>query len=140
VQVIGLPKQGGRFPTLRLINGNTTLAVIPGKGIGVLSRKTFVKGEIIEENMYMRFDNHERDLIWATKLRQYVYSWHDGTSDKTIVLARGNLNFCNHSVNQNSEFYVYQKPEIIRLVASTDIIEGEEITINYGYPTKFMAL
>jgi hypothetical protein len=125
---------------LHLNNGKTTLATIPGKGLSVISTTRFATGAIIEDNIYMRFDYQERDHIWATRLRRYVYSWLDGTNDKTVVLAIGNLNFCNHSSNANSVFNVFSNPEIIRLKAIKDIRQGEEITINYDYDIDFIEL
>ncbi|QDU62233.1 SET domain protein [Planctomycetes bacterium Pan216] len=106
---------------------------IPGKGRGVVARRTIPKGVIFERCPVLVLPNDEIfPENGESKLSYYVFEW----GKDTVALALGYGSLYNHSYSPNAR---YDDAGVQTKIFSAlrEIQAGEEITINYnGEPSK----
>lgn len=99
------------------------------KGLGVIAKEHFKKGDTIEIVPLLLMPIKEFELIRQTKLYYYFFEYTN--SHFAIALGYGSL--YNHSYTPNAR-YLYNfknKQLIIKAIKSIEV--GEEIFFNYNY-------
>jgi SET domain-containing protein len=99
---------------------------IKNKGRGVIARKKFEQGDIIERAPVILLGSHEEPLEDET-LYHYTFAWGEGSA---VALGYGSI--YNHSYTPNAYYVRDEKNKCINFVALREIEEGEEITLNYN--------
>ena len=132
-RIISFLKRLGSFAKRERGEGQP-LAVsnIPGKGRGVIARRKFVAGEVIERCPVIVLDEGE---TIPRPLGEYTFRWA-GNRD-AVVLGFGSL--YNHGLYPNADFLRFDSLLEIRFVAVRDIAAGEEITYDYGWDKRELA-
>ncbi len=95
------------------------------KGRGVFALKDYRKGDLIEVCPCIE----DKMANFLGKARDYLFKYDENTA----LLAFGYCSLYNHSDNYNALWTVMSK-EKIKIYATRDIKEGEEIFISYGNP------
>ena len=102
---------------------NTRLELHPIKGRCVIANRAFKAGDIILVNDVLICPF----LPEAHALNAWVMWWTD-TED---CIALGHINLLNHSETKNCTIENLYPEKQKKLIAITDIAEGEELTIHY---------
>jgi len=102
----------------------------PGKGRGVVARRRFSAGEIIESVSVLVLPAEQWEHIEKTVLYNYTYGWGPKTEHAALALGLGSL--YNHSYRPNARYIRHLDDLTIVFVAVRTIEEGEEVTINYN--------
>lgn len=101
------------------------------KGRGVYALRNFAKDEVIEEAPVLLLDLGHYDLPAA--LTCYAFSWKGLTGDvsgQAIAMGYGGL--YNHSNPANMRYVADSERQSLLFIAVRDIVESEELTINYS--------
>jgi len=106
----------------------------PKKGRGVYSANDIEKGSIIEVCPVIVFSKKDLKKIHLTSLHDYYFLWGKKRRKGAIALGYGSL--YNHSENPNAEFEIDLENNEIRIICSTKISTGSEITISYTNAIK----
>ena len=107
---------------------------LPGKGRGVIARRAFAPGELIERApvVVIHPDAWARiePRLDGSGLEGYAFLW--GKQSETAALALGYGGLYNHSYAPNARYQ--KRPELtaIDFLAVRSIEPGDEVTINYG--------
>src|SRR6185295_1572820 len=102
----------------------------PGKGRGVVARRLFSAGELIERPPVIVISADEAPLIRDTRLAHYYFEWGEDCRQAAIALGYGSL--YNHSYAPNARYEFREDEDCLEFIALRDIEPGEEITINYN--------
>ncbi|MDB9512992.1 SET domain-containing protein [Kamptonema animale CS-326] len=108
--------------------GKTIVGKTERKGRGVFAQNPLLKGELIEISPVVVIPPEEADFIYQTILDKYYFNWED--SQLAIILGFGSI--YNHSFQPNAVYVKNFEQMALEFWALHDIIEGEEITINYN--------
>lgn len=112
---------------------------IPAAGRGVFAKRSYQKGELIEECPVILLSKRSIPHIDKTELANYYFEWGMDYKKGAIALGLGSL--YNHSFESNAEFNQDFKREVVRITAITTIPQNTEITVNYnGDPTDHTPL
>ena len=95
------------------------------KGRGVFALKDYKKGEVIEVCPCIS----DKKANFSDKVKDYLF----GYDKETGLLAFGYCSLYNHSDDYNALWKVLSK-EKLKIFATKDIKEGDEIFISYGNP------
>jgi uncharacterized protein len=106
------------------------IAKLPGKGRGVIARRKFHAGELIERPPVIVIPREQVALLRQTRLCSYYYEWGVDCRQAAIVLGYGSL--YNHSYRPNARFVFREDEERLEFIALGEIFPGDEITINYN--------
>lgn len=99
---------------------------------GILAKKTFYPGEIIEVCSVIVIPKEQIKSIDDTVLYDYYFFWDHDTA--AICLGLGSL--YNHSYKPNAEYIKKFEDRTISIVCLKQIRQGEEITVNYNGDAK----
>jgi len=119
------------------------LAIIEGKGRGLLASQAIASGTIIERAPAVRLPASDRDLIERSRLFPYIFAdpASFGSGQHDILLAFGHLTFCNHAEQPNAT--VRWEEDAVgpwaRLEAVRDILAGSEISLFYTNISEYSA-
>ncbi len=105
-----------------------------GKGRGVFATKNILKDEIIEQCPIIYINEEQEKFIQKTILGKYIYAWNDNKNDGAIILGFGSI--YNHSYSPNAEYVRDLKNNLLIYKAIKNILEGDEITVNYNGESK----
>ncbi len=100
------------------------------KGRGVFTLRAFKKDEIIEVAPTLLLSEGDGDVLWTTKLKDYLFGVHT-FGREGLVLALGFGSFYNHSFDPNAAFAVGTKTVVIK--ALRPIKQNEEVVVDYGW-------
>ncbi len=106
------------------------LAVVPGKGRGVLATAAIKAGEIFERAPIIISPDHEWPDLEKTSLFHYCFAW--GPKLEHAAIGLGYASLYNHSYTPNATYIRQTEDLLIHFVALRDIASGEEITVNYN--------
>ena len=101
-----------------------------GKGRGVVARRDFRAGDLIERAPVIAIPAEQVPLIKQTRLGSYYFEWGDDCTQGAIALGHSSL--YNHSYEPNARYETREAEDVIEIFALRDIASGEEITINYN--------
>jgi hypothetical protein len=104
--------------------GDLSVALIPGKGRGVIARRRFNLGDVVETAPVIVV---ERAIMRASILDFYTYNWNE---ENAIVLGYGMI--YNHSYTPNARYIRRLSEHLVDFVAIRDIEAGQEVLINYN--------
>ena len=119
------------------------LALVPGKGRGLVASRPIPSGALIERAPGVRLNPPDRALVDRTSLFAYTFADPQtfGQAEHDCLIAFGALTFCNHSVQPNATV-LWDSDTIglwARLEALRDIAAGEEITLFYTNISEYSA-
>ena len=119
------------------------LALVPGKGRGLVACEAIAAGSRIERAPAVRLAAADRAVIDRTALFAYTFVEPDrfGSGNHGCLLAFGQLTFCNHSEHPNAgirwsedDIGLWAELEALRSIAA-----GEEITLFYTNISEYSA-
>ena len=125
--ILSTPLELPRHPSLRL-------AVIAGKGRGLVAVGPIAEDELIEVAPVIPFREEDRPMP-PSLLYGFAFHWPDPPFVEAMVL--GAVSLVNHADDPNAWFEPSIEEQVLRLWALRDIAAGEEITIAYGIPLWF---
>jgi uncharacterized protein len=105
-----------------------------GKGRGVFAQRHIKEGETIEQAPVLIIPACQWEDIEKTVLFDYCFSFGKDETDAAIALGYGSL--MNHSYSPNASYIKRTEEMVIEFVALRDILEGEEICVNYNGSPK----
>lgn len=111
---------------MKLIVGHTER-----KGRGVYALERASRGALIMCNPALVFPH--RDARIRGRVHDYTFQWKRGLS--AIALGLGSL--LNHSPRPNCIYLLDHEEQTIIFQAACTIRRGDELTIDYGAPTRF---
>lgn len=106
-----------------MFNDRVIVKKSPLGGYGVFARKSFDKGDIIEECLCIVRHNDD----WGTALEDYLFS-----RKNMSAMALGFGAIFNHGKDPNARHELTAGLKRMRIFAVKPIAVGEEITISYG--------
>jgi len=106
------------------------IAPSDGKGRGVFSSEKLEAGTTIEISPVIVMGKKDRELLDQTTLHDYIFEW--GTDQLYCCMALGYVPVYNHSYTSNCEYEMDFENETIHIITVREIVEGEELTINYN--------
>jgi SET domain-containing protein len=106
---------------------------VPKKGRACIAIRRIKKGTIIMVNQMVGIPRREHKHISETVLARYRFS-----EERKHFIILGNISIVNHSNEANTDFRIYPKTLIAKLVATKDIAIGEELFINYGHGNNML--
>jgi SET domain-containing protein len=116
-----------RHPAVRV-------AVLPGKGRGIVAIEPIGEGELIEAAAVVRLEERHR-LPDDHPLFDYAFAWDEPPFEEAIAF--GILSLANHSEQPNAVVVRDYPNACLRLVALAGIAAGEEVTFRYGVEPWF---
>ena len=108
-----------------------------GRGArGVFARHLIRKNTLMERVPVLLIPKHEvfgksKAAQRACRISWYVFGWGIQEGHDYVAVALGYGSLYNHSYKPNATIRLIS-PDILEVEAIIDIIEGEEITINYN--------
>jgi len=108
--------------------------ISPKKGKGVFAKKDIKEGKIIDVAHVIPLSNNDYKKISKTVLYNYCYIWGDPKhkSEFTNAISLSVSQFINHSYDPNVKYIYDFDNNCIEFEALHDILEGEEIVVNYN--------
>ena len=106
-----------------MFNDKVVVKNSPLGGYGVFAKKSFTKGELIEECLCIVRHNDD----WGNALEDYLFS-----RGSMSAMALGFGAIFNHSKEPNARHELTAGLKRMRIIAKKPINQGEEITISYG--------
>ena len=106
-------------------------------GLGAFAQGRYEPGDLIEANPIHILDPDEVAHVLQTDLKRYIFYLRESGKDQNpdscyALIAVGNISFCNHSEQPNCRFEIDETASRIRLFAERPIIDGAELSIDYG--------
>lgn len=98
-------------------------------GRGIFTTSDIKKDEIVEISPVIVIPIDQWKYIKKTILYNYCFIWDNADEDLAIALGFGSL--FNHSYNPSIGYYCDTENLAINFYALRDILEDEELTINY---------
>ncbi|ABT15212.1 hypothetical protein NY2A_B813L [Paramecium bursaria Chlorella virus NY2A] len=106
-----------------MYNDRVIVKKSPLGGYGVFAKKSFDKGDLIEDCLCVVRYNDD----WGSALEDYLFSRKNMSA---MPLGFGAI--FNHGKDPNARHELTSGLKSMRIFATRPIIAGEEITINYG--------
>jgi SET domain-containing protein len=106
------------------------IAPTASMGRGVFTSSPIAAGTIVEIAPVIVMSQEERQQLDQTKLHDYIFEW--GDQREYCCMALGFIPMYNHSYASNCEYEMDFEQEQIQVTAMRDILEGEELFINYN--------
>jgi SET domain-containing protein len=120
------------------------VALIEGKGRGVVAEGAIEAGELIERAPVLIVPEEDRPALDVTSVANHIFMWeHDMVAEDLYTgkgrtaLVLGLTSLVNHSDTPNCDFVRYIDALALDLVAIRGIEPGEELTIDYGLTLWF---
>lgn len=100
-------------------------------GRGVFAAENIQKDEIIEvvPVLFLPLDDYK--IAKKTRLKNYYFMWENEDQGAALALGFGSL--YNHSYKPNATYKKIVNKDQINFISLKDIVEDEEITVNYNY-------
>lgn len=114
------------------INPKIIVAKAGNKGLGVFAKGNIRKGEVLEISPFLVTPKEEHNKLARTIISRYWYKVYG----KSCGIGFGYTSLYNHAKNPSASWTLNRKLGYIRVVALKTILEGEEISIHYGYSNK----
>ena len=103
------------------------------KGRGVFAARNFLKGETVETSPVIVLHDDLETIPESLQSVLYDWGWLCGREgDMEYALALGTGSLFNHSAEPALSFEADDKKLSLFFKATRNILEGEELTINYG--------
>ena len=102
------------------------------KGRGVMAKKIMRARTILDIAHVLLISSKDYEGIENTSLYGYIFEWDDPESDSKYALAMSPCEFMNHSYDPNSEYDMDYAKKTITFRTIRDVLEGEELTVNYN--------
>ncbi|MFX0023681.1 MAG: SET domain-containing protein-lysine N-methyltransferase [Candidatus Hermodarchaeota archaeon] len=104
------------------------------KGRGVFAKKDIEKDTVIDIAHVVPIPNKDYKKIRKTILYNYCYIWEDPKHNPEFknAITLSISQFINHSYNPNVRYYYDYDLKAMEFTAIRDIVEGEEILVNYN--------
>ena len=101
------------------------------KGRGVFAARAFAAGEVVEECPVVLL--RKPFEVLHKELKTIVFHWESAEGSAAVqALALGYGALYNHSNPANLRYETDGASLVLRLIAVTDVVAGEELTINYN--------
>lgn len=100
------------------------------QGLGVFTFREIPQESIIEICPILYIPSKDIEAIKKTAINNYYFEWDENLDAGALALGYGSI--YNHSFSPNAYYDVNFEDATISIYAYRDIIEGEEITINYN--------
>ena len=117
----------------RKINSNAHQLEVRQKNIhvrGVLSKKVFKPGQLIEKAPIILINDAEKVLLQHSCLHQYYFLLNNPVTP--VAMGLGYSALYNHAADANAIYSIDSRNLSISIKACKKILPGEEITINYN--------
>ena len=101
-----------------------------GKGRGIFTEEFIPENTVIEIAPVIVMQKADREYLDRTLLHDYIFEW--GPQKNECCMALGMIPIYNHSYKSNCEYFMDYDEETILVKTVTDILPGEEVTINYS--------
>lgn len=106
-------------------------------GLGTFAQGQYESGALIDANPIHILDPDEVAHVLHTELKRYIFYLRESGADQDpdscyALVALGNISFCNHSETPNCRFEIDEPAAVIRLYAERRLIDGTELSIDYG--------
>lgn len=98
-------------------------------GLGVFSKKSFRKGELIETAPLLKGSAADYKILNQTALHDYYFLLED--KETPVAIGLGFASWYNHGCPANAAYKISNDNNTISFTACRDIEPGSEITINY---------
>jgi SET domain-containing protein len=118
-----------RFDVL-VSSDSLAVAVLPGKGRGVVALRAWRAGELVERAPVIVAPTADVERLNTTAFGRYYYEW--GASDDQAAIALGFGSLYNHSYEPNLAYEFREELQCIDYIALRAIEAREELTINYN--------
>jgi SET domain-containing protein len=104
------------------------------KGKGVFAKRDIEKDTVVDIAHVIPIPNKDYKKIRKTVLYNYCYIWEDPTHypEFTNAITLSISQFINHSYDPNVKYLYDYKNKAMEYSAIRDIVQGEEITVNYN--------
>jgi len=116
---------------------NISIRLSIGKGRGVFANRSFYKNEIIDTSYSWEITPTDIELYEKTSIGGYWFEHPDKIHHGLIPL--GSAALVNHSTDPNANL-VWENTDIGyigKLFAVLDIVQDQEIFINYGFDIHY---
>ncbi len=100
---------------------------LPGRGRGVVARRAFRAGEILEVAPVIVVPRHQVEPLRGTVMDDYWFWW----DPEHNACALGWASIYNHACPANAAFRCDMAARVVVVTAAVDIDPGTEVTINY---------
>ena len=115
----------------------TSIAASQSHGLGAYAQGRHEPGDLVDANPIHILDPDEVRHVLHTELKRYIFYLRESGADQDpdscyALIAVGNISFCNHSDTPNCRFEIDEKNSTIRLYAERTIVDGTELSIDYG--------
>lgn len=101
------------------------------RGRGVFADADIEENTLIERAPVIVMSKSDRLSLDKTLLHDYIFEW-DPEGQSQCALALGYVSIYNHKSPSNAEYFMNYDTQTIEIHSTTNILKGEEITINYN--------
>lgn len=106
-------------------------------GLGAFAQGRYKGGDLVDSNPIHILHPDEVRHVLHTELKRYIFYLRESGEDQDpdscyALIAVGNISFCNHADAPNCRFEIDEAASVIRLYAERAIIDGTELSIDYG--------
>jgi len=103
------------------------------KGKGLFAKRNIKKNKIIETAHVLLIHDTDYEIIQESSLYDYTFTWDDPKFPNHMnAIAFSICQFINHSYEPNVQYLYDYGSQTIEYRTLRDIIEGEELTVNYN--------
>ncbi|MHA1913807.1 MAG: SET domain-containing protein-lysine N-methyltransferase [Promethearchaeota archaeon] len=104
------------------------------KGKGVFAKRDIKLDTVIDIAHVIPIPNKDYKKIRKTVLYNYCYIWEDPnhSPEFTNAITLSISQFINHSYDPNVKYLYDYENKVMEFSALRDIVQGEEITVNYN--------
>ncbi|MFA6049947.1 MAG: SET domain-containing protein-lysine N-methyltransferase [Candidatus Paceibacterota bacterium] len=106
------------------------------KGRGLAATCNIQSGTIVEVSPTILIPRSAAEALEIAGIDSYPFIW----DDFHLALAMGLGSFFNHSYVPNAEFDLLEETQQIKFSAIKNILQGEEVSINYNGDPKDQSL
>ena len=107
----------------------------PLHNLGVFSTQKLSKGEIIDECPFIAFPQKSNQTLPV--FSNYAFCYPRGENWHTHAMVMGYGSYYNHSETPSVDWYTDEQNETFVFFTLKDIVENEELLINYGNGSFF---
>ena len=104
----------------------------PFHGRGLFATVAIAADDLISEYPLLILSHDDTSAIGKTLLHHYVFYVDEAENGRMrAAVAFGEISMCNHSADANAVFQIDAEQQIVKLSATKDIAEDQEIFIDY---------
>ncbi len=101
-------------------------------GLGVFTSKFISKKNIVEVCPVIALSVQDASIVKNTDLYRYYFIINEHPFNVVIALGYGSV--YNHAYKANASYTYSKEQQTLTILAESDIVAGEEITLNYNGP------